>query len=80
MDIIASLFILVAFVAGAWLGRFSSGPCFEIADFGQDRRDNEEVLRYWHKARPIPPGWELASDLADCHHGEYAIIIRKVKQ
>ena len=40
----------------------------------------DEILRYWHKARPIPDGWEVADDMADCHHGEYAIILRQTKR
>ena len=74
MDLVGSLFILIAFLAGSFLGRLSGN-----ANFVYDPRlpSDEEVLRYWHKSRPIPAGWELADDLANCHHGEHAIIIRE---
>ena len=77
MDPIGSLFVLIAFLAGFILGRLSGNAAFEYDP--RLARETEEVLRYWHKKRPIPPGWEIATDLADCHHSEYAIIIRQIR-
>ena len=39
---------------------------------------SEETLRYWPKQEPIPDGWQLVSDLAGTHHGNYSVLIRKV--
>ncbi len=35
-------------------------------------------VRYWSKYKPIPEGWKLLRELADCHHGEWSVIITKI--
>lgn len=37
-----------------------------------------EILRYWPKHLPIPQGWEIVDSFDGCHHGEHAVLIRKI--
>ena len=39
----------------------------------------EYMLQYWPKDDPIPEGWILVDDFADCHHGHRAILIEKIE-
>jgi len=34
-------------------------------------------FRYWSKHKPVKRGWEVVDDLASCHHGEYAVLLRR---
>lgn len=38
----------------------------------------DRVVKYHPSTEPIPEGWELIHDLQDCHHGQYAVLIRYV--
>ena len=38
----------------------------------------EEVLRYHPRGKPIPYGWKVVDDFSGCHHGAYAVLIKRV--
>ena len=36
-------------------------------------------MAYHKKSEPVPEGWETIDDFSGCHHGKYAILIRKLE-
>lgn len=41
-------------------------------------KDGEIIyVRYLKHGHPVPDGWVLADKLERCHHGFFAVIIRK---
>lgn len=47
--------------------------------------ESDQVLKYHPRGEPVPAGWERVHDFRGehwsqwCHHGVYAVLIRKVK-
>lgn len=39
----------------------------------------ETEFRYWPKDKPVPEGWEKTGTMERSHHGEWSILIKKVK-
>jgi hypothetical protein len=38
------------------------------------------TLRYWPWWKKPPDGWEIVDDMANCHHGEHAVILREIER
>ena len=36
-----------------------------------------EIFQYWPRHEPVPEGWGIVDDMKSCHHGVYAVLIRK---
>lgn len=40
--------------------------------------NQERVLRYWQKDKPLPEGWKECASLDGTHHGAYSRIIEQI--